>query len=366
MGHIKHINEEIGNAIQFRYINVRRASSGFYINDTSTRKLIGDTYLPNMVLEMIRDSKTIEGGLKDIVQLRNSAGESSTPFYTISELATNMMKSSKLSIEDMVKMLGYTKTDISKILRRVKKRQHRLILIGAGGTGSNFLHWTYEMMSMVGLTSIFGLISVFDNEKYDTTNILRLPFIPEVPFDPRLMVDGYKVDMLPKRFEALADYKFERIPVKITKYSLIENAGEIYYGAPDLETRNIMREIKSIFITGTHKDNKYNLTLVPDEVEDGVIEGYGKIELANFFINQLDMAIEFLKFLTRSSYDIAELARDAAENGQYEIVAGRDAMQKNNFEDISAPSVIQLRAGSKRPIGFDFTLLERAQIQFTM
>ena len=52
-------------------------------------------------------------------------------------------------------MLGYTKTDIGKILQAVKNRELQCILIGLGGTGSNFIHWLYEMSEWTGKTEIF-------------------------------------------------------------------------------------------------------------------------------------------------------------------------------------------------------------------
>jgi len=79
----------------------------------------------------------------------------------------------------------------------------------------------------------------------------------------------------------------------------------IYYGAPDIATRQAMQQVGKILITATHGDNEATLALNPIQDTQLQRESYGVIRLGVFFMNQLRLAIGLLQTLA-SDQDLTE------------------------------------------------------------
>ena len=87
----------------------------------------------------------------------------------------------------------------------------------------------------------------------------------------------------------------------------------IFYGAPDIRTRAMVEEVQRFmnakqlgnfkFVAGLHGDDSCDLTVRPSVNESLQIEGYGVIRLAPFFMNQVMMTYNFLKFLAIDDED---------------------------------------------------------------
>ena len=70
----------------------------------------------------------------------------------------------------------------------------------------------------------------------------------------------------------------------------------VTYGAPSIANRNFLSSLGN-FVSATHANNTASLWLNPTSDDNLQIETYGLIQLNSFFMNQLSMAIEFLKIL---------------------------------------------------------------------
>jgi hypothetical protein len=77
-----------------------------------------------------------------------------------------------------------------------------------------------------------------------------------------------------------------------------EFANKVYYGAPDIATREMFSSIPEIkFISGTHGDDDCQLYIKPEQDSTIQIESYGMINLSVFFMNQVKLTIAFLELL---------------------------------------------------------------------
>ncbi|MHA2023923.1 MAG: hypothetical protein ACTSWQ_09715 [Candidatus Thorarchaeota archaeon] len=218
--------------------------------------------------------------------------------YAISERVSEDLGAKKLHISELVAMLGYTKTDISKILQAVKNKELNCVLVGLGGTGSNFLHWLYEMSEWTGKSQIFRTIKSFDDDIFDVPNMLRIPFSPQLR---DVMMDPFKVNCIPEKIwttthtRSLNQRKMEStdlIPARIG------NKRETFvYGAPDIATRTWLSAGEYTFFAATHRDGEYSIVENPTVDNDLMMETYGKINLSKFFLNHLSMTIDFLNYL---------------------------------------------------------------------
>ena len=270
-----------------------------------------------------------------------------TGVVAISEKVSKDLGVPQLHISDLVSFFGYNKTNISKILLSVKKKNFDILVLGFGGTGTNFIHWMSKMAEWTNIHHIFGRMIVADNDFFDSTNLLRVPFIlPE------------KASKILRKVMYFTDY------AKIAKNSIKShdfvneknlNINYIYYGAPDLETRKMLHEKKVPFIAATHRDNACALMLRPEMDTDLMVETYGKIALTPFFMNHIRMTIAFLEYLGHDdttfesmqgeeksifNFDFAEAHKDEIENGTriggrtvYPIIANKDNITTINIGD---------------------------------
>ena len=185
------INNIIFTQIKHRYkfYDDSRVYNGIYKNKT-----IVDTFYPHNI------ARHIVGNNESSLRLSHGINDS----YALSEQVAEDYGSKMLHISELVTMLGYTKTEITKILQKVKNNDFNIILAGAGGTGSNFLHWLFKMSEWTGKARIFNMMYIYDPDTFDIPNMLRIPFKPEFHFETAEQQSAYKVHCLPKKFNILS------------------------------------------------------------------------------------------------------------------------------------------------------------------
>jgi len=78
-----------------------------------------------------------------------------------------------------------------------------------------------------------------------------------------------------------------------------------FYGAPDLNTRQLLSDSPFSLITATHGNDDAALAINPTHDTTFQRESYGMIKLTTFFLNQIRLAIGLLEYLA-SDYDLTE------------------------------------------------------------
>ena len=265
--------------------------------------------------------------------------------YAISERVATDLNSRKLHISELTTMLGYTKTDIGKLLQATKNKEYDLVLVGLGGTGSNVIHWLYEMMQWTGKEQIFRRVRMFDDDEFDIPNMLRIPFIPEFT---NTVFDAKKVNTIPKKFNNIGinTYRYterltEELLIAKDRNFLGPKKKTVIYGAPDILTREFLTNLDYSFLAATHRDNEYSIVENPAVDNDLMMETYGKINLSMFFLNHLAMTIEFLKHLGQRTENFGK-AEDGTQIENETIV-------RHNFGDKFQSEILGgFKAGSKK------------------
>ncbi len=281
------INDLIADKIDFRYGMYHQ----YTIDRRYTNRMILDFLYPRIVVENIirKNSNNVYNHLtNDILS-----------GYAISERIANDLQCKKLHISELITMLGYTKTEISKLLQQVKNKQYSIALAGVGGTGSNFLHWMYEMCEFTGKENIFKRLYAYDDDDYDVPNMLRIPFEPS--FNNSFNSTSQKVDCIPHKFKKITlvlHLHMGKITEEmINNKTITPRTGVIIYGAPDIETRRFLSAGSYAFSPATHRDDEFALIENPSVDNELMMETYGKIHLTKFFMNHLLMTIKFLEHL---------------------------------------------------------------------
>lgn len=283
------INDLIFEKIKFRY-HFMEEHRIVAIDRNIINKLFIDSFYPKYLAMALSQRQ---------IYIRSGRFDRQQKGYAISERVAQDFNTKKLHISELTTMLGYTKTNITKLLQNIKNKNLNIHLVGLGGTGSNFLHWLYEMAEWTNKEHIFKSISSYDDDKFDIPNMLRIPFIPRSSGSE---ASAYKTKCLPAKFRTLAEswhiYSSrmtienlnDRIHTQIKSKSFI-------YGAPDIGTREILSKSEYTFFAATHRDDEYSIVENPTVDNELMMETYGKINLSMFFLNHLSMTIDFLKYL---------------------------------------------------------------------
>lgn len=327
--------------INFEYNYLKEqiiARYGFFDRPTSgLSNVVMDTFFPRMYY---REDCSLR-------HVSNSANIPSTA-VAISPLIANALHIKQLKIDQLIRILGYNEKVIKKILLGVKAKKLHMVFVGVGGTGMNTLHWITELAELTNTVNLFERVTLYDDESMEISNLLRMPidintFVPhttalnsrhifankafigykyakklgrniphirrkklEVPTDPVMYPISETDVLLYKSVEVELNYEPEEesgserdsIPHRTRRmYQAEPNPNVVLYGAPDIESRSTLSKIGN-FISGTHSGNSCSLWLNPHQDSSMQVETYGSIQLSSFFMNQLSMAIELLKFLS--------------------------------------------------------------------
>ena len=316
------------NLAEFIYENVNRRYS--YVRYNSTNKnLVIDSSCPERIIHNMLNSLNRNSSSYHAVFSRNgyeldSKNSFNSGFpkdaYAISEGFANMFMIKRIPLEVLINTLGFTKKDISELLASVKARRYNMVFVGFGGTGFNTHYWLSEMAQMCMIDEIFVSGIVYDADYLDFTNILRFPAdISKIKqqrcygveneigriLKTDLVYDNARLyrDWLVKfptflKPETSDDYIMAIGRAK-TKEFKINSKDTIFYGAPDLATREMLKD--TTFIAGTHGDNECSLHICPEVDTQLQQESYGMIQLNVFFMNQLRMAIALLEILSKNT-----------------------------------------------------------------
>jgi len=248
--------------------------------------------------------------------------------YCISEWFSNMTGVRQLPFKMMLQTLGVSDKELKETVLKVKRKKLHLCFVGFGGTGTNTYHWLTKILDHTGNVNLFDQVTVYDKDKIDFTNLLR------IPFDTSSRTANDKVDLFDNRnklsnrtfktsnsfikpiaFESASGrnesqqrlYKSanvtynEELVRHVKTFTPHDNV--IFYGAPDLTTREQMTIANFNFINATHGDDDCSLMLKPEIDTSLQTESYGMIRLTTFFFNQLAMTIGLLKFLAHDDED---------------------------------------------------------------
>lgn len=272
-----------------------------------------DSYVPKIIAMKLKGQ---ENGVR--LALNNLPSTK----YAISEYFANSTETRQLPFKYMSEILGFKQVDIKKLLNKVKSKNHRMIMIGFGGTNANVWWWLSKMCEWTGIINVFEEIAVVDDDDIELHNILRFPF--DLSTMNGSNGSTKKIHMFNNHAQLTKNYskKNSRFPCQVStcvssifigsevdineRSDLLEHEGHpqraykindntFIFGAPTLETRNKLADTK--FIAATHGDDHCSMTICP-EVDTGLlIESYGMIRLNTFFMNHIRMSIALLEFL---------------------------------------------------------------------
>lgn len=298
--------EHLGEQLRSRYAFIDRPTNGL-------SNVIMDTYLPRYLYK-----HKMATDIFDREPIPSTA-------VSISPLTAKILGTKQMELEQMIKILGYQRKDIKRLMLAVKTRDLNFVFVGTGGTGINTAHWLSEMARLVSIPHLFRRVYVYERENTEVSNLLRFPIDPST-------INGSstkKTNIIKKYVHHLSKlepeyshnyiandstyYPYSIFDMHINDMHISDESNVTYqtkentilYGAPDLETRQNLSACGS-FISATHADTGCFMYLNPKQDLSIQVESYGMIQLSQFFMNQLRMAIQLLEILSDSELDLTE------------------------------------------------------------
>lgn len=233
----------------------------------------------------------------------NSIQEISESIRAISPVTAELLGCLQLPITALLSELSYTIPNIEHLLNAVKRKQFTINFAGVGGTGINTIYWLHTLTQLCSVENLFKEIHIFEKDCIDFSNIFRFP-LPLSCYTSVSDTEMKKADLIYPYARTLSSVvhkhdKFLETIKDIPSIQLVNNklkSKVVTYGAPSIANRNFLSSLGN-FISATHANNTASLWLNPTSDDNLQIETYGLIQLNSFFMNQLSMAIEFLRIL---------------------------------------------------------------------
>ena len=227
--------------------------------------------------------------------------------YTLSRLFEALYGITRIPLRVQLSVLGYKIPEIRKWLQEIQRRNLSTTFIGLGGMNLNVIENLLELCKDLGITRLFENLTVYENDVLEYHNTLRfsttaLLQIKERTIDTREVLERFdpfykcfiyhrrELDLLAKN-SYITNKKF--IPGDVYRR-------HIYFGAPDMETREAFFQANATFFCAIHQNNTVSLWHQPKVDLSMQTETYGRIMLTEFFLNILDVTIQFIKALAEN------------------------------------------------------------------
>lgn len=256
----------------------------------------------NSIIDSFLPFTSITGTLTSTPHSRETLEET---FSAISPLTAELFGCLQLSITTLLSELTYELPYIHKLLNSVKQRRLTINFAGVGGTGINTIYWLHTLSQLFAVDNLFKEVHIFEKDYIDFSNIFRFP-LPLSSYTAKNIAEMKKVELILPYAKTLSSEvyshdKFIETIDDIPTLQLTTNnklkSKVVTYGAPSITNRNFLSSLGN-FVSATHANNTASLWINPTSDDTLQIETYGLIQLNSFFMNQLSMAIEFLKILS--------------------------------------------------------------------
>ena len=231
--------------------------------------------------------------------------------FTLSRLFEALYGITRISLRTQLSILGYKIPEIRKWLQEIQKKELCVTFVGLGGMNLNVLENLLELCKDLDINHPFEQLLIYENDileyhntlRFSTTALLRTidrttdtktKLVEFMPF-PKFFLYH------PKEFSFLA--RTTRISNKRFTANDIYWRNS-YFGAPDMETREVFFNSEVPFFCAIHQNNTVSLWHKPKVDLSMQSETYGRIMLTEFFLNILDVTIQFIKALAENTkYD---------------------------------------------------------------
>ena len=241
--------------------------------------------------------------------------------FTLSRLFEALYGITRIPLRTQLSILGYKISEIRKWLQEIQRKELCITFVGLGGMNLNVLENLLELCKDLNISHPFEQLLIYENDILEYHNTLRFSTTALLQTKDRTIDTKTKLEKFvsfPKSFLYHSkELSFLARTTHITnrRFTVSDvHWRNIHFGAPDMVTREAFFNSEVPFFCAIHQNNAVSLWYKPKIDLSMQSETYGRIMLTEFFLNILDVTIQFIKAL--------------AENKEYD----KDfCIYKNNF-----------------------------------
>ena len=228
--------------------------------------------------------------------------------FTLSRLFEALYGITRIPLRTQLSVLGYKISEIRTWLQEIRRKELKVSFIGLGGMNLNVLENLLELCKDLNIDRPFENLIVYENDvleyhntlRFSTTSLLRTrEKAVSTKNRIREFVSLHKSMLYhPKEFNFLA----RTVHITSRRFSANEIYQQnTYFGAPDMETRETLFNSEVPFFCAIHQNNTVSLWHRPKVDLSMQVETYGRIMLTEFFLNILDVTVQFIKALAKNT-----------------------------------------------------------------
>lgn len=225
--------------------------------------------------------------------------------YLFNPNMARIMHCNVVPTKTIFNILGEDENVVKDNLETIIKKKLDIVIVGLGGSMSNFVYWTERLAEYFGIKEhIFKSALIYEEDKLEVSNLFRIPldyisplYLKSINIDTRkgyskaLMM--YNTKQFCKEFVLVDRYLNEN-----DDFKRIDNAYDFIIGSPILKTRDLLSKATNKFICPLHSNNDLYIFENPKiENFETMIESYGSINLSYFFLNMFKMTLECLNLM---------------------------------------------------------------------
>ena len=189
------------------------------------------------------------------------------------------------------KELPFASKSLKKEFGKIPEKKLDIVFIGYGGAVSNILGNLSLLSETFNINPIFNSVSIFEKENWAFTNTLRLGKQVLHKSFSKFVVDddestAKKLLTVDNEIKLASTFEmyYKYLEEEDVKEILEKNPDTLFIGAPNLETRRMLKRLGAHFIMVGHSGNSIRITKNPN-VHEGVVETYGTIDVPVLLLN---------------------------------------------------------------------------------
>lgn len=298
---------------------------------------IKDTLSPMLMLA----SKEINKYSKEVLSVTED-----NPYFFNPNIA-KMLNSKTVTLDMYFELFNINRNELESKLKHLKDKQIHLLMIGLGGTMSNFCYFMNELSKEFKLDHIFDLLSLYEIDVLELSNLFRIPLDYVTPIfyntrtHTRYLSEEYNTKDIPYKAYMLFNCKhlYNNMMIHVERFGQHHthsdsfNDFDFIIGSPDIATRIAFSENNvNNFICPLHYNNDLIILTNPSVVKNELMnETYGSIHLSYFFLNMFKMTMEVIDLMLKDKLDYNAKVLEYSSKDDLENIKANVSKSKNSY-----------------------------------
>lgn len=250
-----------------------------------------------------------------------------------------------VTMDMFMDLFNVNKFELRDKIIKIKEKQINLLMIGLGGTMSNFCYFMNELAKEFKLDNLFNLITLYEQDQLELSNIFRIPLDYVTPIfynteqhTREANINSDYIKKIPFKSYMLLNCKnlYANLKLNFSNFKIFsEELSDFNYiiGSPDISTRVKLTNLEGLnFICPLHYNNELVVLTNPSVEEDELMsETYGSIHLSYFFMNMFKMTLTIIDLMLKDELNQNETVLNYSSKEDLENIKQNVSRSNNSY-----------------------------------